>query len=110
MMLELMLPRVTHKHNSSIALYIVNYYLLLPSLLLSSSSSLPSFLPSPSPPLLLLQQDGVTLDYVRAQLEECSAEHSVCCLGQPVFTLETTLGMHNIIMTCPLCEYMVIIV
>jgi len=59
---------------------------------------------------LFLQQDGVTLDYIRVQLEECTVEHSQTCLGQPVFTMETALGLQNIIMSCPVCEFMFIVI
>eukprot|EP00731_Ephydatia_muelleri_P023125 Em0015g708a len=55
-------------------------------------------------------QDGVTLSYIQKQLEECCAYHSGLCCGKPVFSLEDTVGIQNIIMNCSVCDHMDIII
>ena len=60
--------------------------------------------------VLAIQQDCVTLDFVRQQLEDCTTLHGSVCSGKPVFSFETTLGTQNIIMNCTQCDFMYIIV
>lgn len=56
------------------------------------------------------EQDGITLEFVGKQLEQCSTQHSEVCRGTPVFALDSTLGIQSIIMNCSLCDYMFVIV
>ena len=48
----------------------------------------------------LLQFGGVTLSYMRQQLEEGCAEHSLACCTLPQFAVDDTAGVDNLIMKC----------
>lgn len=54
-------------------------------------------------------QDGITLDYLRQQLEDCSTQHSAMCAGTPVFSLDTAVGIQSMVMNCTVCDFMYII-
>ncbi|CAI8043229.1 RPA-interacting protein A [Geodia barretti] len=47
--------------------------------------------------------DGISLDYIRRQLDHYSLEHSSQCRGKPQFSLETVMQTQTLIMNCPVC-------
>jgi hypothetical protein len=54
--------------------------------------------------------DGISLNYMRRQLDHYSLEHSAQCSGKPQFSLERVMHAQTIIMNCPTCCFMEIIV
>lgn len=48
----------------------------------------------------MLQFGGVSLSYLRQQLEEGCTEHSLVCCAPPQFAVDGTAGVDNLIMKC----------
>jgi hypothetical protein len=56
-------------------------------------------------------QDGLTLDYVREQLDDATTQHSQSCHFSPSFSLQSVVsGMTNLVMSCECCDMLYIIV
>ena len=51
----------------------------------------------------MLQFGGVSLSYMRLQLEEGCTEHSSACCAPPQFAVDSTAGVDNLIMKCKVC-------
>ncbi|XP_062504897.1 RPA-interacting protein A-like isoform X2 [Corticium candelabrum] len=57
-------------------------------------------------------QDCISLDYVRIQLEESTTRHGLQCTGQPAFAIWEVpeVSISNLTMTCDSCDCLEIIV
>lgn len=56
------------------------------------------------------EQDAVTLDMVRLNLDEGLRQHSLSCHDCPSFGVVSHVGICNMLMTCEACDFMYIIV
>uniref|UniRef100_H2ZBP7 RPA-interacting protein C-terminal domain-containing protein n=1 Tax=Ciona savignyi TaxID=51511 RepID=H2ZBP7_CIOSA len=56
------------------------------------------------------QQDSISLPHIKQSLEEAVTSHSATCTAKPVFDVINNFGQTNLLLTCPLCDYMFIVV